>query len=50
MKWDTSAAGWSVLGDSINIIKKNTEILVDPSKEICLEVNAEKTVCSCLIT
>jgi hypothetical protein len=27
----------------INIIKKNTEAALDSSKEICLEVNTEKT-------
>jgi hypothetical protein len=55
MKWDTSVAGWSaddvnLLGGNINIVKKNTETSVDASKEVGLEVNAEKTVCCCVIT
>jgi len=33
----------NVLGGSIYTIKKNTEALVATSKEIVLEVNAEKT-------
>jgi hypothetical protein len=33
----------SILGGSIYTIKKNTEALLAASKEICLEVNAEKT-------
>jgi hypothetical protein len=33
----------SLLGDNIDTIKKNTEILIDASKEVGLEVNAEKT-------
>jgi hypothetical protein len=37
------ADGVSVLGRSIHAIKKNTEALVVSSKEIGLEVNAEKT-------
>jgi hypothetical protein len=32
-----------ILGGSINGIKKNTEILVVASKEIGIEVNADKT-------
>jgi hypothetical protein len=31
------------LGENIDIIKKNTEILTDASKEVVLDVNAEKT-------
>jgi hypothetical protein len=30
-------------GESINIINKNTEVLIDTSKEDGLEVNAEET-------
>jgi hypothetical protein len=33
----------NLLGDNIDIIKKNTEILIDDSKEVGLEINAEKT-------
>jgi hypothetical protein len=33
----------NLLGDNINAIKKNTETLIDVSKEVGLEVNAEKT-------
>jgi hypothetical protein len=32
-----------LLGDNIDIINKNTEILIDASKEVGLEVNLEKT-------
>jgi hypothetical protein len=31
------------LRDNINIVKKNTETLIDASKEVGLEVNTEKT-------
>jgi hypothetical protein len=33
----------TVLKDSIDNIKRNTETLIDASKEVCLEVNTEKT-------
>jgi hypothetical protein len=33
----------NLLGDDIDTIKKNTETLIDVSKEVGLEVNAEKT-------
>jgi hypothetical protein len=33
----------NLLGDNIDIIKKNTETLIDASKEIGLEINVEKT-------
>jgi hypothetical protein len=33
----------NLLGDNIDTINKNTETLIDASKEVCLEVNVEKT-------
>jgi hypothetical protein len=33
----------NLLGDSIDTIKKNTQTLLDASKEVDLEVNTEKT-------
>jgi hypothetical protein len=33
----------TLLGDNIDIVKKNTETLIHASKEIGLEVNAGKT-------
>jgi hypothetical protein len=32
----------NVLGDNIDTINKNTQALIDASKEVCLEVNVEK--------
>jgi hypothetical protein len=37
------ADGVNILGDSIDTIKKNTETLIDASKEVGLEINMEKT-------
>jgi hypothetical protein len=34
----------NLLGDKIDMIKKNTQTLIDFSKEVCLEENAEKTI------
>jgi hypothetical protein len=33
----------NLLGDNIDITNKNTETLIDASKEVGLEVNVEKT-------
>jgi hypothetical protein len=33
----------NLLGDNIDIIKKDTETLIDASKEVGPEINAEKT-------
>jgi hypothetical protein len=33
----------NLMGDNIDIINKNTETLIDASKEVGLEVNVEKT-------
>jgi hypothetical protein len=41
------------LGETVNIIKKDTEAVLNASKEIGSEVNADKTkydICSCLVT
>jgi hypothetical protein len=35
----------SLLGENKNIVKKNTEALLDASKEVGMEVNAKKTKC-----
>jgi hypothetical protein len=32
----------NLLGDNIHIIKKNTETLIDASKEVGLEINVDK--------
>jgi hypothetical protein len=33
----------NLLGDNIDTIMKNTETLIDASKEVALEINVEKT-------
>jgi hypothetical protein len=42
----------NLLGDNMNNIKKNTETLIDASKEVGLEINVEKTkyICCYLVT
>jgi hypothetical protein len=37
------AVDLNLLGDNINAIKKNTETLIDASKEVGLEINIDKT-------
>jgi hypothetical protein len=36
----------NLLGDNLDTIKKNTQTLIDASKEVGLEVNTEKTTVS----
>jgi hypothetical protein len=38
----------NLLGDNIDTMKKNTETLIDASKEVGLEINVEKTKCMLL--
>jgi hypothetical protein len=38
----------NLLGQKINTIKKNTQTLIDASKEVGLEINTEKTKCTLL--
>jgi hypothetical protein len=33
----------NLLGDNIDTVKKNTETLIDVSKEVGLEINVDKT-------
>jgi hypothetical protein len=35
--------GLNLLGDNIDTIKKNTQTLIEDSKEVGLEINTEKT-------
>jgi hypothetical protein len=40
----------SLLGDNIDTIKKDTETLIDASKEVGLDINIEKaSICYCLV-
>jgi hypothetical protein len=38
----TYAGDVNLLGSNVDTIKKNSETLIDSSKEVCLEVNAGK--------
>jgi hypothetical protein len=33
----------NLLGDSVNTIKENSETLLEARRDVCLEINAEKT-------
>jgi hypothetical protein len=37
------AGGLNLLGNNINIIKRNTDAVVDDSKEVDIEVNTQNT-------
>jgi hypothetical protein len=40
----------NLLWDNIHTVKKNTETLIDASKEFCIEVQRKLSICCCLIT
>jgi hypothetical protein len=39
----------NLLGGNMDTIKKNTETLINSSKEVGLEINVEKTICCYLV-
>jgi hypothetical protein len=46
LEWDTPVSDndyVALLVENINMVNKTPEALLDASKEVCLEVNAEKT-------
>jgi hypothetical protein len=48
------ANGVKLLGDNADTINKNRETLIDDNKEVCLNIDVEKSrkvcTCCCLIT
>jgi hypothetical protein len=40
----------NLLGDNIDTTKKNSDTLIDASKEVGLEINVEENICCWLVT